>query len=149
MLRGTGFVIALDKNKYKIDRIIKNAKLCGVERNIRPYSVNSTKLEGDLKPEDFRGLPGQGFGSNVFDRIMLDPPCTGFGQRPTFSTTKDVQEVRSFRDSQPAYQIRLISQAVRLLKCGGTMVYSTCTVSKSYVFEADLNFLTHVLIVKY
>ncbi|KAI9284970.1 S-adenosyl-L-methionine-dependent methyltransferase [Umbelopsis sp. AD052] len=129
MLRGTGFVIALDKNKYKIDRIKKNAQFCGVESQVRTYAQNATKLEGDLKPQDYKGLPGQGFAANIFDRIMLDPPCTGFGQRPTFSTTKDVQEVRSFRESQPAYQIRLMAQAVRLLKPGGTMVYSTCTLN--------------------
>jgi 16S rRNA C967 or C1407 C5-methylase (RsmB/RsmF family) len=141
MLRRSGFVIALDKNKYKIDRIRKNAQLCGVESQIKTYAQNSTKLEGDLEPQDFKGLPGQGFAANVFDRIMLDPPCTGFGQRPTFSTTKDVQEVRSFRESQPAYQIRLMAQAVRLLKTGGTMIYSTCTVSKTYTHsEAVLLF---------
>lgn len=129
MLRGTGFVIAIDKNKYKTDRIHKNAKSCKVEGKVKAYAKDSTNLEGSSKPHEFRALQGQGFEAEVFDRIMLDPPCTGFGQRPMFSMTKDVQEVRSFRDSQPMYQKRLMSQAVRLLKAGGTMVYSTCTVN--------------------
>ncbi|CAO3688873.1 unnamed protein product [Umbelopsis vinacea] len=129
MLRGTGFVIAIDKNKYKTDRIHKNAKSCKVEGKVKAYAKDSTNLEGSSKPHDFRALQGQGFEAEVFDRIMLDPPCTGFGQRPMFSMTKDVQEVRSFRDSQPMYQKRLMSQAVRLLKAGGTMVYSTCTLN--------------------
>jgi len=93
------------------------------------YVKDSTNLEGNSKPREFQGLPGQGFAPQVFDRIMLDPPCTGFGQRPVFAMTKGDHEVNSFRNTQPGYQKRLISQAVRLLKVGGTMVYSTCTLN--------------------
>lgn len=130
MCRGSGCVIALDKNKYKIDRILKNAKIYEVEEKVRAYICDSTNLEGDATPDEFKGLPGQGLASESFDRIMLDPPCTGLGQRPVFGTTSEVQKVNSFRTTQPAYQKRLMAQAVRLLKVGGIMIYSTCTVSK-------------------
>ncbi|KAG2174935.1 hypothetical protein INT43_005997 [Umbelopsis isabellina] len=129
MCRGFGCVIALDKNKYKIDRILKNAQIYQVEKKVRAYICDSTNLEGDSKPDEFKGLPGQGLASESFDRIMLDPPCTGLGQRPVFGTTSEVQKVNSFRTAQPAYQKRLMTQAVRLLKVGGIMVYSTCTLN--------------------
>ncbi|KAJ2957586.1 hypothetical protein NQZ79_g6686 [Umbelopsis isabellina] len=129
MCRGSGSVIALDKNKYKIDRILKNAKIYQVEKKVRAYICDSTNLEGDATADEFNGLPGQGLVSESFDRIMLDPPCTGLGQRPVFGTTSEVQKVNSFRTAQPAYQKRLMAQAVRLLKVGGIMIYSTCTLN--------------------
>jgi 16S rRNA C967 or C1407 C5-methylase (RsmB/RsmF family) len=129
MCRGSGSVIALDKNKYKIDRIIKNAKIYQVESKVRAFICDSTNLEGNATPDEFTSLPGQGIAVQSFDRIMLDPPCTGLGQRPVFGTTSEVQKVNAFRTTQPAYQKRLMSQAVRLLKIGGVLVYSTCTVS--------------------
>jgi 16S rRNA C967 or C1407 C5-methylase (RsmB/RsmF family) len=142
MLRETGIVIALDRSSYKIDRIRRNIKLCQVQDKVRVYVKDSTNLEGNSKPREFQGLPGQGFAPQVFDRIMLDPPCTGFGQRPVFAMTKVDHEVNSFRNTQPGYQKRLISQAVRLLKVGGTMVYSTCTVREMQFLYCDKLALT-------
>ncbi|KAB0347307.1 hypothetical protein FD754_012164 [Muntiacus muntjak] len=60
-----------------------------------------------------------------FDRILLDAPCSGMGQRPNMACTWTLKEVMSY---QPL-QRKLFSVAVELLRPGGVLVYSTCTVT--------------------
>ncbi|CAH7292333.1 Nsun6 [Phodopus roborovskii] len=60
-----------------------------------------------------------------FDRILLDAPCSGMGQRPNMACTWTLKEVTSY---QPL-QRRLLNVAVKLLKPGGVLVYSTCTIT--------------------
>jgi hypothetical protein len=61
-----------------------------------------------------------------FDRILLDPPCTGFGLRPRFRPHEHTAaEVEDSAD----YQRKLLRTAVAMLKPGGLVSYSTCTLS--------------------
>ena len=62
-----------------------------------------------------------------FDKILLDAPCTGTGTitegaRIRFSADYLAKCVRA--------QKKLIGKAIRLLKKGGTLVYSTCSLLK-------------------
>lgn len=59
----------------------------------------------------------------MFDRILLDAPCSALGQRPQFNTSMKMKELASF----PKIQQRLFTVAQKLLKPGGILVYSTCT----------------------
>jgi 16S rRNA C967 or C1407 C5-methylase (RsmB/RsmF family) len=59
-----------------------------------------------------------------FDRVLLDPPCSALGLRPK------LQVAATFKDLQKhvKYQRQFVREAVSLLKPGGTMTYSTCTI---------------------
>lgn len=64
-----------------------------------------------------------------FDRILIDAPCSAEGRiciedERTFGFWK-----RSIIASNAELQSQLISEAIPLLKTGGTLVYSTCTLS--------------------
>lgn len=65
------------------------------------------------------------FGPESFDRILLDPPCSALGLRPKVriehTNVKDLVK-------HAAYQKKFVEQAVLLLKPGGVMTYSTCTI---------------------
>ena len=63
------------------------------------------------------------FGENSFDCVLLDAPCSGIGLRPRLCEEKTARDV----DEQPTIQKKLIREAIRLVKEGGTIVYSTCT----------------------
>ncbi len=63
-----------------------------------------------------------------FDRILLDAPCSGSGTL-NFSDGKTCKTFsEGLISSVNATQKKLIQKAVSLLKKGGTMVYSTCSV---------------------
>jgi 16S rRNA (cytosine1407-C5)-methyltransferase len=64
-----------------------------------------------------------------FDRILLDAPCSGEGlmqlDRPKDFATWSVAHIKRLQQLQK----HLIMQAWQLLKPGGTLVYSTCTMA--------------------
>ncbi|EPS65803.1 hypothetical protein M569_08974, partial [Genlisea aurea] len=68
----------------------------------------------------------EGFLSNSFHRILLDAPCSALGLRPRLFTGEDTLE--SLR-THAKYQKRMFDQAVQLVRPGGVIVYSTCTIN--------------------
>ena len=71
-----------------------------------------------------------------FDRVLVDAPCSGLGalrRRPDARwriTEGDVERLSHL-------QCELVDAAVELLKPGGTLVYSACTLTKSESLAVD------------
>jgi 16S rRNA (cytosine967-C5)-methyltransferase len=75
-----------------------------------------------------------------FDRALLDPPCSDLGTlqaRPDVRWRKDADTV----DRLVAEQQALLEAAAQQLRPGGTLVYSTCTISPRENEERVLAFL--------
>jgi 16S rRNA C967 or C1407 C5-methylase (RsmB/RsmF family) len=66
-----------------------------------------------------------GFEPESFDYVLLDPPCSALGLRPRLIVPQTLKELHNAAH----YQRKLIDAAVHLLKPGGFMVYSTCTIN--------------------
>jgi 16S rRNA (cytosine967-C5)-methyltransferase len=63
-----------------------------------------------------------------FDRVLLDPPCSGLGtlqSHPDLRWRVTPQAIRRLATEQDA----LLAAARRLLRPGGVLVYSVCTIS--------------------
>ena len=120
LMKNCGRVVALDRTLPKIQRVaslISNWKITCVES----YLFDSTKAL-----RDDAGVSGQPpYPPETFDRILLDAPCSALGQRPTYRNNMTLSNLKSY----PSYQRKLITQAVRLLKLGGILVFSTCTIT--------------------
>ncbi|XP_074180937.1 tRNA (cytosine(72)-C(5))-methyltransferase NSUN6 isoform X1 [Rhinolophus sinicus] len=122
LMHDQGEVIALDKISNKVKKIKQNALLLGLN-SIRAFCFDGTKaLKLDMV-KDTGGEPP--FLPESFDRILLDAPCSGMGQRPHMACAWTLKEVTSY---QPL-QRKLFTVAVKLLKPGGVLVYSTCTIT--------------------
>ncbi|XP_025871579.1 tRNA (cytosine(72)-C(5))-methyltransferase NSUN6 isoform X1 [Vulpes vulpes] len=122
LMRDQGEVIALDKISNKVEKIKQNALLLGLN-SIKAFCFDGTKaLKFDMV-EKAEGNPP--FLPESFDRILLDAPCSGMGQRPNMACSWTLKEVTSY---QPL-QRKLFTVAVQLLKPGGVLVYSTCTIT--------------------
>lgn len=77
---------------------------------------------------DARAL-GRKLAGESFDKILLDAPCSGegmmrYGNDKDFVTWSAAQIKRL-----QAVQKRILAQAWQLLRPGGTLVYSTCTIA--------------------
>ncbi|KAM4534127.1 tRNA (cytosine(72)-C(5))-methyltransferase NSUN6 isoform 2-T2 [Odontesthes bonariensis] len=116
-----GEVVALDRIRNKIDRIRQNAQMLHLQ-SIKAYCFNSTRAASTDPAQETEGPP---FPPESFDRVLLDAPCSGLGQRPNMANTWSLKEICSY----PPLQRKLFQAAVRLLKKGGVLVYSTCTVT--------------------
>nr|XP_015880062.2 rRNA (cytosine-C(5))-methyltransferase NOP2C isoform X1 [Ziziphus jujuba var. spinosa] len=68
----------------------------------------------------------KGFSPNSFDRVLLDAPCSALGLRPRlFAGEETIESLRN----HGKYQRRMFDQAVQLVRPGGVIVYSTCTIN--------------------
>ncbi|KAL5716327.1 rRNA (cytosine-C(5))-methyltransferase nop2c [Ranunculus cassubicifolius] len=68
----------------------------------------------------------KGFLPSSFDRILLDAPCSALGLRPRlFSGEETIESLRKHAN----YQRKMFDQAVQLVRPGGIIVYSTCTIN--------------------
>jgi 16S rRNA (cytosine967-C5)-methyltransferase len=79
-----------------------------------------------LTAETVRADAGTWQPEERFDAILLDAPCSSTG---TIRRHPDIPYLKTARDIDElaAVQTRLLDNAVSLLKPGGTLVYSTCS----------------------
>jgi 16S rRNA (cytosine967-C5)-methyltransferase len=61
-----------------------------------------------------------------WDAVLVDPPCTGLG---VLSSRPDARWRRREESLEPLVELQtgLLSRALRLVRPGGRVVYSTCT----------------------
>ncbi|CAK7346654.1 unnamed protein product [Dovyalis caffra] len=68
----------------------------------------------------------KGFFPDSFDRVLLDAPCSALGLRPRLFVGEET--IDSLK-RHATYQRRMFDQAVKLVRPGGVIVYSTCTIN--------------------
>ncbi|CAK9325354.1 unnamed protein product [Citrullus colocynthis] len=73
-----------------------------------------------------RAENSKGFAPNSFDRVLLDAPCSALGLRPRLFAGEET--IASLKN-HAKYQRRMFDQAVQLVRPGGVIVYSTCTIN--------------------
>ena len=103
------FITAVEKNKIRAERLKYNLQKQGV-------GCVNVMLEDARKLSDFFS----------FDKILLDAPCSGSGTMSIFD--KNFNEELIKRSSK--IQEELLKKALKILKPGGEMVYSTCSILK-------------------
>ncbi|MBT2681305.1 16S rRNA (cytosine(967)-C(5))-methyltransferase RsmB [Bacillus sp. ISL-35] len=114
-LGNSGKVISLDLHDHKVKLIAQNAKRLGLE-NIEAQKMDSREAAQRFKHESI-------------DRVLLDAPCSGLGvmrRKPDMKYTKKEQDLSQLK----SIQLSLLESVAPLLKDGGTLVYSTCTVDR-------------------
>jgi len=110
MMNNEGLVIAIEKESSRLSSLRTNLGRCGA-RNVAVYHMDA--LEADR------------IGVKA-DKILLDAPCTGEGVIAKDRTRKTSREVADIIFCS-SLQRELIDAAVKVLKPGGTLVYSTCS----------------------
>lgn len=68
------------------------------------------------------------FYTNYFDKILVDAPCSGLGiiqKKEEVGKWWSMDHVRRLQD----LQLKLLVAAIKMVKVGGEVVYSTCTLS--------------------
>lgn len=112
-LHGTGILVANDISSSRAKALLKNLELFGAG-NILVTSETPERL-----CRYFEGW---------FDKILIDAPCSGEGM-----FRKEPSMVKEWEEHGPAYYAKLqkeiVTQAAKLLRPGGLLVYSTCTFS--------------------
>lgn len=110
-MENKGEIIAIDIHQHKKKLIEENMKKLGID------IVKATVL-------DARNVNKQG---RKFDKILVDIPCSGYGvirKKPEILYTKNRENIEELA----SLQLEILNSAADILKDGGELIYSTCTI---------------------
>ncbi len=112
-MQNTGLLLVNEPQSKRLPGLVGNLERCGVANAI------VTRAAGTLMARYFH---------NFFDRILLDAPCSGDG---IIRKDRGMLRYWSVADAQrqAQLQIGLLRAAFHMLRPGGTLVYSTCSLS--------------------
>jgi 16S rRNA (cytosine967-C5)-methyltransferase len=111
LMEGTGEVVAVERHPQRARALRATCE--------RLHAGNVTVVTADAKAYD---------GEARFDRVLLDPPCSGLGtlrSHPDLRWRTSPEAIERLAAEQDA----LLASARRALAPGGTLVYSVCTLS--------------------
>ncbi|MHB8579846.1 MAG: 16S rRNA (cytosine(967)-C(5))-methyltransferase RsmB [Ignavibacteriaceae bacterium] len=122
LMHDQGEIVAIDRYEGRV-RI--------VEENLRRLKIHSVKtiVVNALEYNDEK-----------FDRILADVPCSGTGtltKKPDIKWKRDLFDLRSMNE----LQYDLLNKASSLIKPGGVIVYSTCSIEPEENIEIIKKFL--------
>lgn len=123
----SGHITALDLYDHKLDLINQNAERQHVADKITTQKADATMIFEE-------------FGSDKFDRILVDAPCSGIGLIRRKPDIRYRKESSDFVDLQKI-QLEILNSASKSLKKSGIMVYSTCTIFDEENFDVVRQFL--------
>lgn len=115
MLKNKGKIVAMDIHAKKLEELKRRARRAGAS-NIEPRLIESNKTIKRL--------------SSSCDKLLLDVPCSGLGvlrRKPDTKwklTPEKLLELKSI-------QLEILKNYSVMLKPGGKMVYSTCSILPS------------------
>ena len=111
-LAGSGFVVAADIRAHRARLIAENAARLGTT------NLAVVQADGRCPP----------FPAGAFDRVLVDAPCSGLGvlhRRPDARWRHQPSDVEALAELQRA----LLAGAAELVRPGGSLVYSVCTMT--------------------
>ena len=111
-MENKGEIIAIDIHQHKIKLIDTNIKKLGID------IVKAIVM-------DARNVNKQG---RKFDKILVDVPCSGYGvirKKPEILYSKDRENIEELSK----LQLEILNSAADILKDGGELIYSTCTIT--------------------
>jgi 16S rRNA C967 or C1407 C5-methylase (RsmB/RsmF family) len=95
LMGNTGTVIATERSKSKITQIQQLAQRLELS-NIQVYHLDSTKVLKKAQHSPWKEI----FFEGSFDKILLDPPCSGIGLRPRFVDSNTVAQLKQHAQYQ-------------------------------------------------
>jgi tRNA (cytosine49-C5)-methyltransferase len=129
MMENRGTIIANEVNLGRIGILNSNLERCGVMNTIVTRKEGVALCERMLKKSKVR-----------FDKILVDAPCSGEGtlrKSPKTFLMWNPHMIKKIARTQR----KLAESAIKLLKIGGEMIYSTCTLAP----EEDEMIVDHLI----
>jgi 16S rRNA (cytosine967-C5)-methyltransferase len=125
LMENKGRILAMDTEGWKLDELKKRARRSGAA-NIETRTIESSKTIKRLEQSA--------------DRLLLDVPCSGLGVLKRNPDAK-WKLSEAFMTRIRTTQQEIISNYSKILKPGGQMVYSTCSILPSENEEQVKTFL--------
>ncbi|TMW73168.1 16S rRNA (cytosine(967)-C(5))-methyltransferase RsmB [Alteribacter natronophilus] len=127
-MNNRGKIESLDIHQHKVQLIEEQKNRLGLTI-IHPRVLDARKAGGV-------------FAEDTFDKILVDAPCSGLGvikRKPDLKWSKKEEDISRLGE----IQLDILKSVWPLLKPGGTLVYSTCTVDKEENSRVSSEFYAH------
>ena len=124
--RSRAFVIAGDITRRRVDLLSANLKR------------QNASLNGLVQFDAANGLP---FTAQTFDSVLVDAPCSGTGtirHNPELPYLIDAGVFTRFSDKQ----LSILKSASEMVRPGGTLIYSTCSLEREENEDVCVRFLS-------
>lgn len=124
LMNNTGEVVSRDIYEHKLKLIKASCKRLNLT-NVNVEEYDAMKIDKDS--------------IGKFDYVLADVPCSGLGiirRKPEIK----YKEKEEFRDLAPI-QKKILENASKYVKKGGTLIYSTCTIQDSENIDVINEFL--------
>jgi len=120
-LQGQGTLIACDVSETRLERLHENLSRQGLDGFVEIGLLNP-------EPDEIGDLLAHLNGGQGADRVLVDAPCSGLG------TLRRHPEIRwRVKNTDlarlAALQLEILERAARLVRPGGWIVYSTCSLA--------------------
>lgn len=125
LMQNKGRIISMDVTQWKLDELAKRTKRAGVQ------NLETRLIEGSKTIEKFEGKA---------DVVLLDVPCSGLGVLKRNPDTKWKFSVETLKKTT-ALQAQILNDYSTMVKPGGELIYSTCSILPSENSEQIQNFL--------
>lgn len=124
LMNNTGQVVSRDIYDHKLKLIKAASKRLGLT---------------NVDVEEFDGMKLDRESIGKFDYVLTDVPCSGLGiiRRKPEIKYKEKEEFRQL----PPIQKKILENASKYVKVGGTLIYSTCTIQDSENIDVVNEFL--------
>ena len=123
LMGSRGTIYAVDRKAARVDLLRQNCKRLGIQ-NIVPI-VGDVRNPSEWSGVDAREVPLRD-GWPLFDRILVDAPCSGVGVLRRHPEAKGRKESSVFERHQKL-QGEILTALASGLRPGGVLVYSVCS----------------------
>lgn len=115
LMKNKGRIVSMDVENFKLEELKKRARRAGA------FNIETRLIEGD---KTIRSLAGKA------DRVLLDVPCSGLGvikRNPDAKWKLSPEVISRTREIQQ----QILNSYCNMVRPGGYMVYSTCSILPS------------------
>lgn len=135
LMSNRGQIVAMDRHAGRLQVLKENCQRLGVTI-IAPVVGDARELGTVVaRQKTDPQIPSPG----VFDRILVDAPCSGIGVLRRHPDAKGKKDVGMFARHQ-TLQAEILKQASSVLRPGGVLVYSTCSTEPEETEEVIARF---------
>ena len=122
LMKNEGKIIAVDKYEHRLNLVKQSCERLGL--------TNVDFIAEDATAANF----------GVADKVLVDAPCSGFGviqKKPDIKWQRELSDIKNLAKTQ----LELLETASKLVRNGGVIVYSTCTIEPEENIEVVKSFL--------
>ncbi len=115
LMRGEGSITSVDISPRKVERIAENVQRTGLFGCVHPLQSDASVFHPEWE--------------GAFDLVIADLPCSGLGvlsRKPDIKLRLREADILALQDLQRQF----LSHAVRYVRPGGRLLYSTCTLTE-------------------